>query len=175
MRTDNLQFSDEFSASEESQSRVASPKSPGKRKYDDTTEEEEERPRLIGREDSVQMAESHLGGSDGADWRSRRALFRPLTSRIPDRSVTPKQNEGHEVIIGVDPFQIIENDGHDGHDEHQFVGQEMQERSSLPILSSHAKDTQQSITMDSMDVDEVMQDADVREESVAVKHVGFSN
>ena len=85
-----------------------------------------------------------------------------LADRMDEsRTVTPGEIE-HEIIHGVDPTLL-------GNDDSPFSGREMQERSDMPILSSKANDD--STTIDTMDLDQVMEDEITTEESAAVKHV----
>jgi len=51
---------------------------------------------------------------------------------------------------------------------------EMQEMKSLREMSSPYKGSTKQSTLDNMDIDEVVEDDDVLEESAAVKRVGFS-
>jgi len=53
---------------------------------------------------------------------------------------------------------------------------EMQERSGIPMLATRSiggSSVMGTSTIDSMDLDQVLQDENVREESAAVKRVGF--
>ncbi|TVY42972.1 hypothetical protein LSUB1_G001284 [Lachnellula subtilissima] len=71
--------------------------------------------------------------------------------------------QDHEIIIGVEPNDIESNK--------QPVGQEMQERSSMMMMAGMS---QEKSTIDSMDLDEVIEDEHPAGESAAVKRVGFS-
>lgn len=71
-----------------------------------------------------------------------------------------------EVILGIDPFQ-------DGPSEDTPRGQEMQERKSMRMLSSRPKrNAEEGDSADSMDLDHIVQDHHVAEESGAVKSIG---
>lgn len=71
--------------------------------------------------------------------------------------------QDHDIIIGIDPKDIESNE--------QSAGQEMQERSSMRMMAGMS---QEKSTIDSMDLDEVIEDERPAGESAAVKHVGFS-
>ena len=71
----------------------------------------------------------------------------------------------HNVIMGVDPRA-------NGHSELKF--QEMQERDNGSILASRPKsDTPSASAMDSMEMNQVIDDDDIANESEAVKEVAF--
>lgn len=73
-------------------------------------------------------------------------------------------NGESEMIIGIDPSL----------QEYFPAGQEMQERSSMRMLSAGSKDgTTNSKPIDSMDLDQIMEDDNIAQESSAVRHVGF--
>ena len=77
------------------------------------------------------------------------------------RTVTPGVDEpDHEIIHGVDPNLL-------GNDDSPFSGQEMQERSGIPMLSGRGG----ASTIDSMDLDQVMEDEHTAGESAAVRSV----
>jgi hypothetical protein len=73
-----------------------------------------------------------------------------------------------ELTTGVDPSELMKN----GEDRQ---GQEMQERNGLSLLSRPVSNTTRSSTIDSMDLDQVVEDENVSKESEAVKHVGFTD
>ncbi len=79
------------------------------------------------------------------------------------RTVTPGGDEPHELIHGVDPSLLSNDDA-------PFLGQEMQERNGMPMLSSRSKG-EPANTIYSMDMDQVMEDENITEESAAVRHV----
>jgi len=105
--------------------------------------------------------------------------------KVSEREVTLNDENGssgtitheeHEVLIGIDPIttgvnpvELIKNG-----DEKQEM-QEMQERNGLSLLSRPMSNTAQSSTIDSMDLDQVVEDENVSRESEAVKHVGFTD
>jgi hypothetical protein len=73
-------------------------------------------------------------------------------------------NGGSEIIMGVDPSLL---------DSHSS-GQEMQERSSMRMLSARPKDgVANTKPIDIMDLDQVMEDDNIARESGAVRRVGF--
>jgi len=104
--------------------------------------------------------------------------------KVSEREVTLNDESGssgtitheeHEVLIGVDPIttgvdpsELMKN----GEDRQ---GQEMQERNGLSLLSRPVSNTTRSSTIDSMDLDQVVEDENVSKESEAVKHVGFTD
>ena len=81
------------------------------------------------------------------------------------RTVTPCGDEP-EVIHGVDPALL-------SNDDTPISGQEMQERSGMPMLSSRAGD-QSATTIDRMDLDQVVEDDNLTEASPAVQHVDLT-
>ncbi len=80
--------------------------------------------------------------------------------------VLPTHGKPHEIIVGVDP-SLIMKDSEGG-------GQEMKERSGMPMLSGRKMSVQQMGTINIMDMDQVVDDEHVAEESTAVKQVGFA-
>jgi len=138
VREDNLAFKAELTT--DGPDPVTSPKSPSKRKYQDSPDESADWVEWTGG--------SPKGGEDSV-------------------KVTETEVQGQDVIIGVDPTQLIDV-------ETQFTRQEMQERNSLRVLSTRPNGSiQRPATIDSMDMDQIMEDTDTRDESAAVKHVGF--
>lgn len=131
--------------------------SPGKRKYgdDDPTSS---RPRR------VTVTERELRASDWSDFDAVRAATENMT--------TSMGGDQGEMIIGVDPSLI-------SLPTYQESNQEMQEMTErpgggIPMLGGRPAPTQgQFGTIDGMDLDRVIEDQDVREESAAVKRVGF--
>ena len=124
--------------------------SPGKRKFDD----------LLFSQDP-----SSNGGVKVSE--------REVTLNDESGSSGTITHEEHEVLIGfdptttgVDPSELMKNG-----DEKQ----EMQERNGLSLLSRPVSNTAPSSTIDSMDLDQVVEDENVSKESEAVKHVGFTN
>jgi len=183
VRADNLAFSAEF-PSNDLQSQITSPKSPGKRKFDGSSDDSQDGDiwngaNQIRRRNSIKATEIELRGSDESepDWGGAHATAasQNKVSRLEDRSITSRGNEFNDVIMGVDPTQLVDTSMPNLIDvDNGSGGQEMQERSSLRMLSSQAKgSTSMMGTIDSMDLDEVMEDADNREESAAVKRIGF--
>ena len=111
--------------------------------------------------------ERELRSTDGAsELEGARAASQTLADQLDDsRTVTPDIDE-HEVIHGIDPIMLKDGDT-------PFSGQEMQERSGIPMLSSRAGG-EPATTIDSMDLDQVMEDEHTTEESAAVKNVGLA-
>ena len=125
-----------------------------------------------GYENSIQVKERELRSSDeSSDFDAARAASQNLANHLSDRSmtITPNGSEGHEVIEGVDPTMLS------NYDTPFLSGQEMQERSGMPMLSGRAGGgVVQANTIDCMDLDQVMEDGNVTEESATVKHVGIT-
>jgi len=72
----------------------------------------------------------------------------------------------HELIVGVDPKDIMNNE--------QSPTQEMQERSSMRMMAGALKKGGKTSTIDSMDLDEVVEDEHAAGESAAVRQFGGS-
>ncbi|RDW89601.1 hypothetical protein BP6252_01633 [Coleophoma cylindrospora] len=153
VRTDNLAFSNEFrntnNGESETDATTSSPKSPGKRKYESSEDE-------ALKQNGINTGSPLRRGNSREDPRS--------TTSLPHRSLTPPTTE--DVIIGVDPFQNEEN-------EANIKCQEMKEKSNLRMSMLAGRSEASKSINDSMDLDQVLEDADVREESAAVKKVGF--
>jgi hypothetical protein len=142
--------------------------SPGKRKWNDSSENSQESEHWIGgsspkgyENNSVQAKDRKLGYTDsGFNMASARAASQMMADRIDDsRTVTPGDDE-HEVIHGVDPML----------EDSSFSGQEMQERSNMPMLSASST---RAKTIDSMDLDQVVEDEHGAKESAAVRDLGM--
>jgi hypothetical protein len=104
----------------------------------------------------VQIRERELNGSEMED-----ARFASQQQLDESRTVTPGGYEpNHGVIHGVDPTLL-------GHDDSHLLGQEMQERSGIPMLSGRGG----AATIDSMDLDQVIEDEHTAAESAAVRSV----
>lgn len=148
-----MAFSNELPRADDGQDEIgaatSSPKSPGKRKYESSEDESL-------KQNGINTGSPLRRGSSQKDTRSPTSL--------PHRSLTPPTTE--DVIIGIDPFQTQEN-------EADSKGQEMMEKSSLRMSMLAGRNEASKPINDSMDLDQVLQDADVREESAAVKRVGF--
>ncbi|TVY84170.1 hypothetical protein LSUE1_G000958 [Lachnellula suecica] len=165
---DNRAFKAEIREKENSQTHISSP---GKRKYDNSDDFSNTSPRWENNAnpkgyDTVPDGETNTQDQVGAS--EAPPAFNTGSNQIPmqdtpsqpgDNSVTSEQ---HEVIVGIDPKEIMDN------------GQEMQERSSMRMLAGATKENEKPGTVDSMDLDEVVEDANSAGESAAVKHVGFS-
>jgi hypothetical protein len=120
---------------------------------------------------SVQVMERELRSSDeSSDFDAARAASENLANHLSDRSmtITPNGSEGHEVIEGVDPTMLSNYDT-------SFSGHEMQERSGMPMLSGRASGGEEEAnTIDCMDLDQVVEDGNVKEENASVEHVGIA-
>jgi hypothetical protein len=130
---------------------TTSPISPGKRKFDSSSGDSPESSRWgsgasIRGENGVNILEREIGGSE------------------PEEGSYVGVNEQPEVILGIDPSM-------DGGSEVTFRGQEMQERRSLRMPSNRPQvsSTEARSTVDGMDLDHVVEDDHVAEESAAVK------
>lgn len=113
--------------------------------------------------------ERELRSPDGpSELEGTRSASQSLTDELDkSRTVTP-DGEEHEVIDGIDPMAMSDRDT-------MAKGQEMQERSGLPLISSRGGDEDASVTsIDNMDLDHVIEDDNTAEESAAVKNVGLA-
>lgn len=133
---------------------MTSPISPGKRKFDSSAEDSPQSGRWgsVGSargEGAVNILEREVGGPDAEEGAQQRG------------------GEPPEVIVGIDPFA-------EGNPEGSPRGVEMQERKSMRMLPSRTRSTETRDPMDNMDLDHVVEDSHVAEESGAVKHVGFN-
>jgi hypothetical protein len=144
--------------------------SPGKRKYESHSDSENfnrynggASPR--GYDNSIQVMERELRSPDALSEEGFHAASNPADGLDESRTVTPGGDEP-EVIHGVDPTLFGNNDG-------TFSGLEMQERSGMPMLSSRLGG-EPTGTIDSMDLDQVMEDENTAEASAAVKHVDLA-
>ena len=152
---------------QDSQSSVASPVSPGKRKYDESSEGSAEAPPRYTEQprwggtgplydngimiSHKEVDESDDGRSNGHGW--------PLPSyESSGETTTPRGSETHDIIMGQDPNELaglrFESPGQP---ENHELGREMQEKGGMTsLLSSVLSDTAgiPSVT-DNMDVDEI--------------------
>jgi hypothetical protein len=127
--------------------------SPGKRKYRGSDDESNQYQRVNITEkelrgDEPNNVDSHLGNGGIME------------------DVVPTNGKQHEIIVGVDPSLIMK--------DNESMGQEMKERGGMPMLSGRKMSVAQMGTIDSMDLDQVVEDEHVAEESTAVKQVGFA-
>jgi len=169
VRFDNAAFKTELTVPEESQTvgwdtedSIDSPmessqpvglSSPGKRKYQGSDDESNQYQRVNVTEKELRdteeaLADGHLGNGGIME------------------DIAPTTGKEHEIIVGVDPSLIMK-----GNDD---VGPEMKERGGIPMLSGRKMSMQQMNTIDSMDLDQVVEDEHIAEESTAVKRVGFA-
>jgi hypothetical protein len=111
--------------------------------------------------------ERELRSTDGAfELDGTQSASQTLANQLDEsRTVTP-DGDDHEIIHGIDPSMLSNVDT-------PFSGQEMQERSSMPMLSGRAGG-ELVTTIDSMDLDQVMEDENITEESAAVKNIGLA-
>lgn len=170
MRFDNASFKKEFAAPEEFQSvgwdadesldsamddsQPVGLSSPGKRKYRGSDDESNQYQR-------VNVTEKELRGSDD----STNADGHLGSGGIME-DVVPTNGTQHEIIAGVNPSLIMK--------DNENMGQEMKERGGMPMLSGRKMSVAQMETIDSMDLDQVVEDEHVAEESTAVQQVGFA-
>ncbi len=168
MRFDNAAFKAELAAPEESQAvswdaqevgesqaEEAQPvglSSPGKRKYYGSDDE-------LNQYQGVNVTEKELRSDEPSNVDGNEA-------GIMEDVVPTSGKQDHEIVVGVDPSLIMRNN-EDG-------GQEMKERGGMPMLSGRKMSAAQMSTIDSMDLDQVLEDEHVAEESTAVKRVGFA-
>lgn len=121
--------------------------SPGKRKFHESS--------LYNQDYGVKVSERELRTSDGSsDWEGG-----PSNDNFAP-------NGGEDLIVGIDPSLLTKSHDND-------TKQEMQERNDIPMLAGRSLTKEKASTIDSMDLDQVVEDADVKEESAAVKRVGF--
>jgi hypothetical protein len=124
--------------------------SPGKRKFHESS--------LYNQDYGVKVSEREIQNSDGSTgWEAG-----PSNGTLSPHGSPKARNE---VIVGIDPSLLTKDP--------EAEMKEMQERSSIPMLTSRPLTKEKASTIDSMDLDQVVEDATVMEESSAVKHVGF--
>ena len=167
VRFDNAAFKAELTAPEESQasswdakeivdsqadeSQPVGLSSPGKRKYNGSDDESNQYQRVnVTEKELISDEQSHINGNG--------------TGIMEDVIPTNGKPE-HEIIVGVDPSLIMK--------DNEEVGQEMKERGGMPMLSGRKMSAAQMDTIDSMDLDQVIEDENVAEESTAVEQMGF--
>lgn len=147
--------------------------SPGKRKFHESS--------LYNQDYGVKVSEREIRNSDGSSERDSG----PSSGTLPG-SDSPREKD--EVLVGIDP-SLLSNDQSDdfepgtkvtvlsGKESEAFESEwgEMEQRSSIPMLTSRTRlqGDRKTSTIDSMDLDQVVEDANMKEESAAVKHVGF--
>ncbi|CZR60074.1 uncharacterized protein PAC_09969 [Phialocephala subalpina] len=156
VKWDNSSFKKELTDAEAPQtvgasSQVVGPSSPSKRKWHESSLHDQEN-------HGVQVSERELPGEI---WNGDAG-----PSSMND-TFAPNGNDKHEVIVGIDPSLLMKQDN--------YSGQEMQERTGIPMLSGRPMGKEKEATIDSMDLDHVVEDADVVGESAAVKRVGFAD
>lgn len=98
------------------------------------------------------------------------------SSRGRENSISIIEREIGASECGVDRYMIIGKDpSMNAIPDGSNTGPEMQERSGARMLSSRPKmSVERLTTIDSMDLDQIVEDDNVAEESTAVKRVGFS-
>lgn len=165
VRADNRAFKGELVDDiEESSAHVSSP---GKRKYDEQSEDESQDStsgRFSGpgpnRESSSSLLERELGGTsyDGA-----RSASRSLASHLSGDADGSSNRTTDDIIVGMDSSS------------QNAPSQEMQERGNMGLsFIGKANHVKPSTTIDSMDLNEIVEDAHIAEESGAVKRAGFA-
>ena len=152
---------------QDSQSSVASPVSPGKRKYDESVEVSgEDPPRYTEQtrwggtspiqDDGVIISHQEVDGSD--DGRSNGRDWPVSSNKSSSDSTISRGNETHDIIMGQDPnelagltFEIP------GKPKSSAPSREMQEKGGMTnLLSNTMNDTVNTPSAaDSMDVDEI--------------------
>lgn len=157
MRKDNVWFKNELPPADSPVSSPISPTSPGKRK----TEASEAADEAL--QDFRYKGNTKTSEDSTEDTTSNGAR---QVSELSDSSTQPIVNgdSGMEVIEGVNPKNH----------ETSSSGQEMQERGSMLMLAAQ-NGTEKSKPIDLMDMDQVMEDANIAQESGAVKRVGFTD
>jgi hypothetical protein len=152
---------------QDSQSSVASPVSPGKRKYHESSEGSAEAPPRYAeqlkwggvsplRDDGVVISHQEVDGSD--DGRSNGHGWPMSSYESSGESVTPRGSEAYDIIMGQDPNELAGLTFESPvQPESQAISGEMQENGDMTsLLSSTVNDTvNMPSAMDSMDVDEV--------------------
>lgn len=173
VKFDNATFRAECNGSEDTQTINGDPQtvadddlpvglsSPGKRKFDESS--------LVNQASNpyarVNIKAREMRSSDDSEANTS-------TSSTDPMHFSPAEfSPDHEVIMGIDPSKLSKDS--DGVDESKPQSPEMQERSGMPMLSSRPKRTQTG-AVDSMDLDQVMEDNTPAGESAAVKRVGFA-
>lgn len=131
--------------------------SPGKRKYNSSDDElsmlePNQYPRMNVTETELREEPPSVDGG-------------LMDAGIMEDVKTTNGHQAQDLIVGVDP-SLIMKDG-------EGSGQEMKERGGMPMLSGRKMSQAQMNTIDSMDLDQVVEDEHIAEESTAVKRVGF--
>ncbi|KAH8821644.1 hypothetical protein F5884DRAFT_96464 [Xylogone sp. PMI_703] len=171
---DNHAFNVELDPTREFQSSQNTPKSPGKRKYQESEEEVQgwedwNSQDMVGEAGSTILTQMATESISNDESRKSRAGSKTSEIRLPDRSVTPHGSD--TVIIGVDPS--LQHTG-DNFSELAPPRPEMQERTSLLELTNQPQDSMPRPGIVDMDISTVLGDDNVHEESTAVKHVEFT-
>jgi hypothetical protein len=143
---DNRLFKAELLETDASNTQLSSP---GKRKFDERSDGSAETA-----PERFNAAGSPIGNEMGLDGSTRQGDY-----------ISRDGPSNHELIVGVDPKDIMSNG--------ESSGQEMQERSSMRMMAGLQKGEKAS-TIDSMDLDEVMEDDHAAGESAAVRQFGIS-
>ena len=159
-------FKNEF-PDDDSQTQLSSP---GKRKFDErSVESQNSSPK--GRDD-VNVVERELRSSDESGSGSGAGLDDAKAASQNSASHVDGSNE-EEVIVGIDP-SMLSND-YQPPPIPPRQPQEMQERSGMPMLTGMQTNGGggKKSTIDSMDLDQVLEDADTAAESAALKNLGI--
>jgi len=149
---DALWEGDEIAESQaEDSSQPVGLSSPGKRKYHESDDEDQN-----SYQQGVNVSEKERQGSRDSGFEGG----------IMEDVVSGDSEKEHEIVVGVDPSLIMK----DGDGE---MGQEMQDRGGMPMLAARKMSVQMG-TVDSMDLDQVVEDENVAVESTAVNRVKFA-
>jgi hypothetical protein len=151
--TNIIGWDDEPADAQKDSSQPVGLSSPGKRKYHGSDDETNQYQRVNVTEKELRDGSATVDGNLGNG-----------AGIMED--VLPTNGKQHEVIVGVDPSLIMKDP--------ENAGQEMKERGGMPMLSGRKMSVQQMSTIDIMDLDQVVDDEHVAEESTAVKQVGFA-
>ncbi len=129
--------------------------SPGKRKFDESS---------LVNQDSNPYAPTNIAARELRNSGSDDVVGIAGSRQSVHQADEPgsKSPDGHDVIMGVEPPTL----------ETPPQTQEMQERGGMSMLSRGSMS--QTSTLDSMDLDQIMEDDSVAGESAAVKRVGFA-
>ncbi|EPE34655.1 hypothetical protein GLAREA_10349 [Glarea lozoyensis ATCC 20868] len=176
VRADNRAFKQELLESDfDDGSTQASLSSPGKRKFDQQRETDssqdtsyEERwggPNPSDEESNTSMFERDMGENGALSFDGAGPASQTLTSMgNGTQGSVNRRDDG--IILGVDPSMIQKNP--------ESGAQEMEELGGMRLGMMGPSNGVKSNTIDSMDLDEVLEDQRVAEPSGAVKKVGFA-
>ncbi|CAG8952025.1 hypothetical protein HYFRA_00000761 [Hymenoscyphus fraxineus] len=169
VRADNRAFKAEFVDIEESSIHVSSP---GKRKFDEQSSDSQDSTsgRWSGpgpnRESSAGILEREMMGNSEMSYDDAHSASRSLADRLTEDIDDSDSHATGDIIVGMDPSMLQNGTP---------PGQEMQERGNmrLSLIGSRSNNIKSS-TIDNMDLNDIVEDSHVAEESGAVKRVGFA-